>query len=140
MAEDGQDRSVTVEQYHALYGDTPTGKWVLRDGEDIEWWTAEAIQKVPLGDGDPHVRDPYWVAVAYGAYEAAKELGARLDLRPAGGYLKLSVMMADIEDLIAPRRRRTGDIGGRLLCCGRAGQEGVERGDPDNECLDPNCL
>ena len=101
MAEDGQDRSVTVEQYHALYGETPTGKWVLRDGEDIEWWTPKPSKKYHLAMAIPHVRDPYWVAVAYGAYEAAKELGARLDLRPAGGYMKLGVMMADIEDLIA---------------------------------------
>ena len=49
----------------------------------------------------PHVRDPYWIAVAYGAYLAAKDMGVRLDLRPAGGYLKLGQMISDIEDLIA---------------------------------------
>ncbi len=101
MAQDKVDRSVTVEQYRALYGSKPTGTWVLRDGEDISWWKPVASKKYHLAMVIPHVRDPYWVAVAYGAYEAAKELGVKMDLRPAGGYMKLDVMMADVEDLMA---------------------------------------
>ena len=95
-----QDRHVTVEEYRAMYGAVPTGTWVLRDGDDLSWWKPKASKKYHLAMVVPHVRDPYWVAVAYGAYQAAQELGVSLDLRPAGGYMKLDVMMADVEDLI----------------------------------------
>ena len=95
------NRNVSVDQYRALYGAEPTGTWVLRDGENIDWWKPKASRKYHIGMAIPHVRDPYWVAVAYGAYEAAKEMGLKLDLRPAGGYLKLGQMIADIEDFIA---------------------------------------
>jgi ABC-type sugar transport system substrate-binding protein len=101
VAQEAMDRHVTVEQYRKLYGSVPTGKWVLRDGENIDWWRPKASKKYHLAMVIPHVRDPYWIAVAYGAYEAAKEMGLKLDLRPAGGYMKLAQMMSDIEDLIA---------------------------------------
>lgn len=97
----GLDRHVTVEQYRELYGSKPTGVWRLRDGDNIDWWRPKPSKKYHLAMMVPHVRDPYWVAVAYGAYEAAKEMGLALDLRPAGGYLKLDQMMSDIEDQIA---------------------------------------
>lgn len=95
------DRTVTVKQYREMYGKEPTGKWVIRDGENIDWWKPRASKKYHLALVVPHVRDPYWVAVAYGAAQAAKELGVTMDLRPAGGYARLDQMTADIEDLIA---------------------------------------
>jgi ABC-type sugar transport system substrate-binding protein len=101
VAGDALNRNVSVDQYRALYGSEPEGTWVLRDGEDINWWKPTASKKYHLGMVIPHVRDPYWVAVAYGAGEAAKEMGVKLDLRPAGGYMKLGQMIADIEDFIA---------------------------------------
>lgn len=97
------DRSVTVQQYREMYGKEPIGKWVLRGGENLDWWKPRASKKYHLALVVPHVRDPYWVAVAYGAAEAAKELGVTMDLRPAGGYARLDQMTADIEDLIARR-------------------------------------
>jgi ABC-type sugar transport system substrate-binding protein len=100
-AQDKIDRSVSVETYRKMHGMKPDGTWILRDGENIDWWKPTPSKKYHLAMVIPHVRDPYWVAVAYGAYEAAKDLGLRMDLRPAGGYLKLGQMISDIEDLIA---------------------------------------
>ncbi len=101
VAQEAINRHVTVEQYRQLYGSERKSTWVLRDGEDLDWWRPKASKKYHLAMVIPHVRDPYWVAVAYGAYEAAKEMGVKLDLRPAGGYMKLAQMMSDIEDLRA---------------------------------------
>ncbi len=101
VAEQQINRNVTVEQYREMWGKEPVGEWVLRDGENIDWWKPRASKKYHLAMVVPHVRDPYWVAVVYGAYTAAKELGVQLDLRPAGGYMKLDQMISDIEDLIA---------------------------------------
>ncbi len=95
------NRNVSVDDYRAMYGSERSGTWVLQDGDDLEWWKPKASKKYHLGMVVPHVRDAYWVAVAYGAAEAAKDLGVKLDLRPAGGYMNLGVMMADIEDFIA---------------------------------------
>jgi ABC-type sugar transport system substrate-binding protein len=100
-AEQKIDRHVTVDQYRDMYGREPTGDWVLRDGENIDWWKPRASKHYHLAMVVPHVRDPYWIAVVYGAYLAAKDLGVQLDLRPAGGYMKLDQMISDIEDLIA---------------------------------------
>ena len=97
------DRTVSVKQYREMYGKEPVGKWVLRSGENLDWWKPRASKKYHLALVVPHVRDPYWVAVAYGAAQAAKELGVTMDLRPAGGYARLDQMTADIEDLIARR-------------------------------------
>lgn len=101
MAQQPINRNVTVEQYRQMYGKEPTGNWVLRDGENIDWWKPRASKRYHLAMVVPHVRDPYWVAVVYGAYLAAKDLGLELDLRPAGGYMKLDQMISDVEDLIA---------------------------------------
>ena len=101
FAEKKMSRNVTVEQYRKMYGTEPKGEWVIREGEDTSWWKPKASKKYHLAMVIPHVRDPYWIAVAYGAYLAAKDMGVRLDLRPAGGYLKLGQMISDIEDLIA---------------------------------------
>ena len=97
----GVERGVSVEQYRALYGSEPAGTWVIREGQDITWWKPTPSKKYKLGMVIPHVRDPYWVAVAYGASLAAKDMGVSMDLRPAGGYMKLGQMIADIEDFIA---------------------------------------
>ena len=101
FAGDAPNRNVTVEEYRALYGSEPTGTWVIREGENIDWWKPVPSKKYKLGMVIPHVRDPYWVAVAYGASLAAKDMGVAMDLRPAGGYTKLGQMIADIEDFIA---------------------------------------
>src|SRR5262245_266829 len=101
IAQQKMDRHVTVDQYRNMYGREPTGEWVLRDGENIDWWKPHVSKHYHLAMVVPHVRDPYWIAVVYGAYLEAKELGVELDLRPAGGYMKLDQMISDIEDLIA---------------------------------------
>lgn len=95
----------TVQQYWDMYGKTRTGEWRLTREEDMSWWKPPVpTQKYHFALVIPHVRDPYWIAVAYGAMQAAQELGdITIDCRPAGGYEKLDVMVSDLEDLIAKK-------------------------------------
>ncbi|MCL5962527.1 MAG: sugar ABC transporter substrate-binding protein [Chloroflexi bacterium] len=93
--------SVSVTDYWAKYGKEPEGEWVVEKNGDIDWWKPKASKKYHLAMVIPHVRDPYWIAVAYGGWLACQELGVTMDLRPAGGYEKLEQQMADMDDLIA---------------------------------------
>lgn len=49
----------------------------------------------------PHISDPYWVAVNYGAVEEARRLGVDLDVYEAGGYTELSKQLNQIDDCVA---------------------------------------
>jgi protein TorT len=46
----------------------------------------------------PHMKDAYWLAVAYGVSEEAKDLGVAMHLVEAGGYTNLSKQISQIED------------------------------------------
>ncbi len=46
----------------------------------------------------PHMKDAYWLGVAYGATEQAKELGVNLSIVEAGGYENLPTQISQIED------------------------------------------
>lgn len=46
----------------------------------------------------PHLKDPYWLGVAYGAAEQAKAEGVNMTLVEAGGYENLDKQIQQIED------------------------------------------
>jgi protein TorT len=49
----------------------------------------------------PHVKDIYWVSVAYGVMEEARHLGIRATLLEAGGYPNLVKQLAQYDDCVA---------------------------------------
>jgi protein TorT len=49
----------------------------------------------------PHMKDAYWLGVAYGVVQQAKELGVALNVLDAGGYTELAKQISQIEDCVA---------------------------------------
>lgn len=49
----------------------------------------------------PHLRDPYWVAQAYGYFDEAKKYGVKVILQEAGGYEKIDKQVNQLDDMIA---------------------------------------
>lgn len=49
----------------------------------------------------PHLKDPYWVAVNYGAVQEAERLGIRFQMLEAGGYTELATQVNQIDDCVA---------------------------------------
>ena len=49
----------------------------------------------------PHMKDAYWLGVAYGVAEEAKRQGVKMQLVEAGGYTELPKQISQIEDCVA---------------------------------------
>lgn len=49
----------------------------------------------------PHMKDPYWLAVNYGAADEARRLGVKMTLVEAGGYTELAKQISQIENCVA---------------------------------------
>lgn len=49
----------------------------------------------------PHMKDAYWLAVAYGVADEAKRIGVKMQLVEAGGYTELQKQISQIEDCVA---------------------------------------
>ncbi len=49
----------------------------------------------------PHLKDSYWVGVAYGVIEEGRRLGQKITLVEAGGYTKLERQLSQVDDCIA---------------------------------------
>lgn len=49
----------------------------------------------------PHLKDSYWVGVAYGIIEEGRRLGQKVTLIEAGGYTKLERQLSQVDDCIA---------------------------------------
>jgi periplasmic protein TorT len=49
----------------------------------------------------PHLKDSYWVGVAYGIIEEGKRLGQKITLVEAGGYTKLERQLSQVDDCIS---------------------------------------
>jgi protein TorT len=93
-------RRVTVKQYWEMYGKNVKGDWILNYGDDWSWFKPHPSQKYHFGATLPHIKDPYWVAVAYGLQVGAKELGATIDFRAASAYGDLEGQTRQIEDFV----------------------------------------
>ena len=87
---------------------------------DGDWWPAKVYnfdfgpQKVeeytPLAKAAkpwnicvlfPHMKDSFWVAVAYGVVEEAKRMGVNMTLYQAGGYENLPKQISQFDDCMA---------------------------------------
>lgn len=54
-----------------------------------------------LGMALPHFRDPFWIAIAYGAADEAEKAGCTIEaVYEAGGYENLDTQIQQVEDLI----------------------------------------
>jgi protein TorT len=91
-------RRVTVEKYWEMYGKEVKGDWILDLSDDWSWFKPHPSEKYRFGATLPHIKDPYWVAVAYGLQVGAKELGLTIDFRAASGYGDLEGQTRQIED------------------------------------------
>ena len=49
----------------------------------------------------PHMKDSFWVAVAYGVVEESKRLGVKMTLLQAGGYENLPKQISQWDDCVA---------------------------------------
>lgn len=49
----------------------------------------------------PHLKDSYWVGVAYGVIEEGKRLGQKITLVEAGGYTKLERQLSQVDDCMS---------------------------------------
>ncbi|MEQ8654592.1 MAG: TMAO reductase system periplasmic protein TorT [Kiloniellales bacterium] len=49
----------------------------------------------------PHMKDSFWVAVAYGIVEEAKRMGVNMTLYEAGGYVNLPRQLSQFDDCMA---------------------------------------
>ncbi len=49
----------------------------------------------------PHLKDSYWVGVAYGIIEEGRRLGQKITVVEAGGYTKLERQLSQIDDCIS---------------------------------------
>lgn len=48
----------------------------------------------------PHTKDPYYIAMTYGAVAEAKRLGLSMSVHAAGGYTELPTQIAQMEDCV----------------------------------------
>lgn len=105
------------EKWDKLVGVGPT---YITAPEPDQISVEKANKPYLIGIVFPHVRDPYWIANAYGAFQTAKELGCKIQFSAAGGYEKLSTQLQQIEDMIA-----RGVDGIVLAACDYEGTESV---------------
>src|SRR5688572_26112020 len=61
----------------------------------------KASQKWNICVSFPHMKDAYWLAVAYGVSEESRRLGVKMTLVEAGGYTNLNKQISQIEDCVA---------------------------------------
>lgn len=82
----------------------PAKVYDASSGKDVE------AEYTPLEKADkpfnvcvlfPHMKDSYWVAVAYGLVSEAQDLGVAMNLYEAGGYENLPRQLSQFDDCIA---------------------------------------
>ena len=96
----GMTKPVSVEDYWALYGKEPSGKWNPTTVAEVDAWAPQPSQNYLIGASVPHVKDPYWIGNAYGMALAAKELGITVEFHASGGYGDLEDQTRVLDDLI----------------------------------------
>lgn len=85
----------------------------------------------------PHMKDSFWVAVAYGIVEEAKRQGVQMTLLQAGGYENLPKQISQWDDCIASGAQAivTGAISEAGMA--RKFQEGLDKGIPQISTVNP---
>lgn len=61
----------------------------------------KAVKKWDICVSFPHMKDAYWLGVAYGVAKEAKRLRVKMTLVEAGGYTELNKQISQIEDCAA---------------------------------------
>src|SRR3954447_17840392 len=76
----------------------------------------------------PHMKDSFWVAVAYGVVEESKQLGVKMTLLQAGGYENLPKQISEFDDCVASGAQAI--VTGAISEAGMAKkfQEGLDKG------------
>lgn len=91
----------------ASAGDT---KWYPFKMNDASADALKVIEYTPVEKAEkphkicvlfPHMKDSFWVAVAYGITEQSKALGVNMNLYEAGGYDNLPKQLSQFDDCIA---------------------------------------
>ena len=89
---------------------------------DVDCWIDErnALEKLPLVEyaplkvsevnkkhhicvSFPHLKDSYWVGVAYGIISEGRRLGQKITLFEAGGYTNLATQLRQVDDCLKKR-------------------------------------
>ncbi len=85
----------------------------------------------------PHMKDSFWVAVAYGIVEEAKRMGVKMTLLQAGGYENLPKQISQFDDCVASGADAI--ITGAISEAGMAKkfQEGLDKGIPQISTVNP---
>lgn len=85
----------------------------------------------------PHMKDSFWVAVAYGVVEEAKRQGVQMTLLQAGGYENLPKQISQWDDCVAAGAQAI--VTGAISEAGMAKkfQEGLDKGIPQISTVNP---
>jgi periplasmic protein TorT len=85
----------------------------------------------------PHMKDSFWVAVAFGVAEEAKRLGVQMTLLQAGGYENLPKQISQWDDCVASGAQAI--VTGAISEAGMAKkcQEGLDKGIPQISTVNP---
>ncbi|MVT66088.1 TMAO reductase system periplasmic protein TorT [Bradyrhizobium pachyrhizi] len=96
-----------VQSGSALAGDT---KWYPFKMNDASSGDLKIVDYMPVDKSEkphnicvlfPHMKDSFWVAVAYGIAEQSKVLGVNMTIYEAGGYDNLPKQLSQFDDCIA---------------------------------------
>lgn len=85
----------------------------------------------------PHMKDSFWVAVAYGIVEESKRMGVKMTLLQAGGYENLPKQISQFDDCVASGADAI--VIGAISEAGMAKkfQEGLDKGIPVISTVNP---
>lgn len=81
----------------------------------------QAKRPYVIGIAYPHIKDPFWIGEAYGAFSAAEDCGVTVRFVAAAGYQDLVTQMNQVQDLIA-----SGVDGIILAACDYTGLDPVQ--------------
>lgn len=76
----------------------PAGTWTQTDYKPLP--ASEVTKKWNICVLFPHTKDPYYLAMTYGAVKEAEEKGLALNINAAGGYTELPTQISQLEDCV----------------------------------------
>jgi ribose transport system substrate-binding protein len=84
----------------AVMAHTSTGKIVPQGVSDPPVQKPTPKNKYVIGISLPDVKDPFFLAMLYGAYKEAERMGLKIVLLESGGYANVDRQISQMEDLI----------------------------------------
>lgn len=76
----------------------PAGTWADKVYTPLD--SSQVTKKWDICVLFPHTKDPYYIAMTYGAVSEAKRLGLSMSVYAAGGYTELPTQIAQMEDCV----------------------------------------